>query len=168
MAVIAVIAVASAIALEKSLPYRIGPANYARYLWAVRLSIVALVTPVLAIGLGIASRQRLPILLGVCSLVACYVFAPLSVHSGASPKAWCYFSLRRIDGAKAQVELQRNLTNGVVITAEELSPLIDGGFQSLKCYERGVYSIGPVGTDPRCSVHGSLSEISGDTPRRIQ
>jgi len=168
MAVIAVVAAGFALGLEKSLPYRIGPDNYARYLWAGRLSIAALFIPLLAVGFGIASRQRLPILLGVCSMVAWLLFMPTSVHSGARPEIWCYFNLRRIDGAKEELIHRTNLANGNVMTSEELSPLIEGGFRSLEYYEHGVYIIGPVGTEPRCSVHGSLSEISEDTPRKSE
>jgi hypothetical protein len=158
-AVIAVVAAGSAFALEKSLPYRIGPDNYARYLWAGRLFIAALIIPLLATGFGIASHQRLPTLLGACSLVASFSFMPGSVHSGPNPASWCYGNLRRIDAAKEQFVRQNNLTNGATISSEEISPYIEGAFGSLRCYEHGHYIIGPVGTEPRCSYHGSLAEI---------
>jgi|SRR6267378_790260 len=158
-AVIAVVAAASAFALEKSLPYRIGPDNYVRYLWAGRLSIAALIIPLLAVGFGVASHQRLPILLGACSIVASLLFLPNSVHSGASPEFWCYGNLRRIDVAKEQLAHQNNLTNGAAISSDEVSPYIEGAFANLRCYQHGQYIIGPVGTEPRCSYHGSLDKI---------
>ena len=163
---IAVVAAFSAFALEKFLPYRIGPANYARYLWAGRFYVAALVFPLLAIGLGIASRRWLSILLGVFTMVASLLFLPSRVHSGASPEVWCYFSLRRIYAAKEELAHQKGLTNGTAITVEELSPFIEGGFESLQCYEHVVYSIGSVGTEPRCSVHGSVTEAGGIPVRK--
>ena len=165
--VVALVVAASAFALDKSLPYRIGPDNYTRYLWAGRLSIAALIACLLAIGLGIASRQRLPIVFGACSILG-LLFMPGGPHSGTHPEIWCYFNLRRIDAAKEWLVHEKSMTNGAAITAEELSPRIEGGFRSLECYEHGVYTVGPVGTEPRCSVHGSLSQITGDTPRKPQ
>jgi hypothetical protein len=78
------------------------------------------------------------------------------VHSGANPGSWCFNNLRKIDGAKAQLEQAKNLTNGTPVTIVEISPYVEGGIEGLKCYEKGKYSIGLVGTAPRCSVHGSL------------
>jgi len=131
-----------AFTLENSLPYRIGPDIYTRYLWAGRLSIAAFLIPLLAIALSIASRQRLPIILGACSIVFLIGLMPGSIHSGPNPAAWCYNNLRKTDSAKYELVQQRNLTNGTVITAEALSPLIAGGLQKLKCYEGGVYITG--------------------------
>jgi hypothetical protein len=165
---IALAIAATAFAIEKSLPYRIGPDNYARYLWVGRLSIAALIACLFAISLGITCRQRLPVILGACSMLAWLLFIPGGVHSGARPETWCYSNLRWIDAAKERLSHRSGLTNGSSISAAEISPLIEGGFQSLKCYMHGVYIIGPVGTEPRCSVHGSLSEIGGDTPRKSQ
>jgi hypothetical protein len=163
---IAVAVVVFAYALQTSLPYRIGPNNYGHYLWAERFSIVAYFAPLLAIVLGLASRQRIPMILAVCCIVFMVVLMPASIHSGPNPTAWCYFNLRKIDNAKEEFRRERNFTNGTVITEDEISPLIEGGFRSLKCFEGGVYTVGPAGTDPYCSVHGKLSQMMGGTPKQ--
>jgi hypothetical protein len=160
--VVALVVGASAFALEKSLPYRIGPDNYTRYLWAGRFSITALIACLLAMGLGIASRERLPIVFGACSILV-LISVPNRLHSVTHPELWCYFNLRRIDAAKGWLAHEKSMTNGTVVTTEELSPRIEGGFRSLECNEHGVYIVGPVGMEPRCSVHGT-----GDTPRKAQ
>jgi hypothetical protein len=167
LVVIAIAAAATAFALEKSLPYRINPGNYARYLWVGRVSNAAIVISLLAIGIGIVSRQRLTIVLGAVSLLAGFlIVAPGRAHSGGDPAGWCYFNLIRIDQAKEYFAHNHNLTNGAIITSEQLSRHIEGGFGSLDCYEHGHFLIGPVGTEPRCSFHGSMSEV--DASRRSQ
>ncbi len=37
---------------------------------------------------------------------------------------------------------------------------------AFKCCEHGEYILGPVGAEPRCSVHGSMSEIDTRDHRR--
>src|SRR5207249_11474799 len=101
-------------------------------------------------------------LFGACSIVASVFFSPASVHSGARPEIWCYLNLHRIDEAKELVARENGLTNGATITSEDISPHINRGFSSLQCVEHGKYIIGPVGTEPHCSIHGSLREI-GET-----
>ena len=60
------LAVASAV-LTWSLPYRIGPHEYGRYLWSGRIWGLAFVMPIGALLLGIASRQKLSVALTVVS-----------------------------------------------------------------------------------------------------
>lgn len=158
LAVIALVAAAAALAFDKSLPYRIGPNYYTQYLWVFRFAEVSLAAAVAALVLGIVARRKLYVglaLMPVVFLVVCIG----GVHSGPNPQAWCYNNLRRIEAAKWELAQKNNLTNGTVVTAEQLSPYIEGGFSSLKCAEHGVYTINPIGTEARCSVHGSLSEM---------
>jgi hypothetical protein len=145
------------LALDKSLPYRISSSHYVQYLWVGRLSGVSLVTSVAAILLSIASRRRLPSFLGLVSLVSLMFIG--GVHSGPNPKAWCVSNLRNIEIAKQQVAEKIGLTDGAVVTAEQISKYITGGFNSLRCAEGGQYIIGTAGTESRCSLHGSRSEI---------
>jgi len=154
----AIIAAASALTLDNSLPYRIGPTHYTQFLWVGRLSVASLVCSIAAITFGIMSRQRLPLALGLVSPVSLLLFMSV-VHSGPDPQAWCYNNLRTIDAAKQHLADEIGLTNGATITAEQISKYIEGGFNSFKCAEQGKFIIGSFGREPRCSVHGSESEM---------
>src|SRR5437879_2435476 len=157
LAVVAIIAAAYALVLDKFLPHRIGPSYYAQILWVGRLSVVSFAVAVFVLVLGFATRQQIPIVLGLLTLGLLALQGV--VHSGPNPQAWCFNNLREIDAAKEQLTLKNNLTNGVVVTAEQISPYIAGGFASLECAEKGTYTINPIGTEPRCSFHGSMSEM---------
>jgi hypothetical protein len=164
LGVIATLSAASTFAMTISLPYRIHQGIYTWYLWTERLlpitAIISLVAMVSALVLGISSRQRLPIALAALS----FVILVLSIgyggpHSGPNPQAWCYNNLRTIEAAKFQLASENNLTNGAVISPKQLSKYIGGGFDALECAEHGKYTIGAIGTEPRCSFHGSMSEM---------
>jgi len=97
-----------------------------------------------------------------------FLFSFGGPHSGPNPEAWCYNNLRKIDAAKYQLAEKNNLTNGTVVTSEQISPYIEGGFASLKCAEHGQYVINPIGTEPRCSFHRSMSEMEANWKKLSQ
>jgi hypothetical protein len=163
---VAMVVAVSAFALHKSLPYRIGPNEYAGYLWAGRLSIASFVLLVPALVLSIALHRMLPAALAVIGMVFIFICMPNGVHSGPHPPTWCYNNLRKIVGAKEQCALKNGLTNGVTVTSEQISPYIEGGFGSLECAEHGSYTLDLIGIEPRCSVHGSMSELETGTAKR--
>lgn len=158
LGVVAMFVAAFTLALDKSLPYRISPSHYVQYLWVGRLSVVSLVTSVLAMLLSVASRRRLPFFFGLVS-VASVIFFIGGVHSGPSPRIWCVINLHNIDEAKQRATEELALTNGAVVTTEQISKYISGGLKSLRCAEGGQYVIGTVGAESRCSFHGSMNEI---------
>src|SRR3954470_1278080 len=86
---VAMIVAVSAFALHKSLPYRIGPNEYAGYLWAGRLSIASFVLLVPALIISIAARRMLPTVVTVLGMVFLVTFIPSGVHSGPNPRTWC-------------------------------------------------------------------------------
>lgn len=68
----------------------------------------------------------------------------------------CINNLRQIDGAKEQWALENNKKTGTPVTESDIAPFLRGGFPV--CPQGGHYTIGPVGTTPRCSIPGhSLS-----------
>ena len=154
---IAIVAAASALALDKSLPYRVDRDHYAQYLWVWRFSKVALAIAVTVLILGIVDRHRLAI--GLALLTPVFLSFIGGAHSGPNPQAWCLINLHQIDDAKEQLALNHNFANGVVVTAEQISPYIQDRRRSLECAEHGKYNINPIGTEARCSVHGSTSEM---------
>src|SRR5213594_2607018 len=94
--ILTVVAAFAASALEKSLPYRIGFADYSRYLWVERLFWISVglasVTVVLACVVQKAS-------LALTAILGSFIFfaTPDWVHSGPNPQRWCYFNLRGMD-----------------------------------------------------------------------
>ena len=171
--VVAALSAASIFAMTFSLPYRIHQGIYTWYLWTEALlpitSLITLVAMVSAIVLGISSRQRLPIILAVlsCGLLF-FSINHGAVHSGPNPQAWCHNNLRKIEAAKFQFASESHLTKGAAVTEAEVSKRIDGGFHTLVCAEHGKYTIGAVGTEARCSVHGSIGEMEGGWQKEMR
>ena len=69
----------------------------------------------------------------------------------------CVNNLRLIDSAKEQASLEHNYQNGATIPEEILSTYLQKGLSGLSCPKQGKYTANPVGKDPECSVHGTLS-----------
>ena len=149
---------ASTLLLDKSLPYRIRPGNYAHFEWVGPLAVASLVVAIAVMLFSIFTRQRLVFVLGLVSLVSLVLFMG-GAHSGPNPEMWCYHNLRAIDAAKQQLAERMGLTNGAAIAADDISEFIEGGYGSLKCAQHGSLIIGAIGTEPRCSVHGSTGAI---------
>ncbi len=153
----ATVAVA-ALLLDKTVPYRIGPEQYWRYLWSERLAGLSLGIGAATLVLGLISlRGWRPIGLAFTPLV--FLIFMGGVHSGPIPEWWCYLNLIAIDDGKERFALQYKLTNGTIVTKGELLPYIERGAYHLKCAVGGSYSINSVGFEPRCSIHGSISEM---------
>jgi hypothetical protein len=121
-----------------------------------------------AVILGISSRQRLPIVLAVmsCALLL-FSISQGGVHSGPHPQTWCYNNLRKIEAAKSQFRSENNLTSGAAVNGAQISKSVDGGFDALECAEHGNYTIGAIGTEARCSVHGSISEMEREWQKHM-
>jgi len=158
LGVCAVLLAGLTLALDKSLPYRIGPDDYVHYLWGARLCGASLITSIVAMVFSIVSRQRLPFFLALVSFASLLFFIG-GPHSGPNPRAWCVINLQNIEGAKQRVVQDLGLTDGAIVTTEQISKYIEGGLKSLTCAEGGHYVVGSVGADPRCSFHGSMNEI---------
>lgn len=68
--------------------------------------------------------------------------------------AACLGNLRLIDAAKEAFAMQRQLTNGAAISAEDLAAVIPGGLAPIACPDQGQYRIKALGADPECSHPG--------------
>lgn len=66
----------------------------------------------------------------------------------------CINNLRIIDSAKQQWALENNKKESDAPTAQDISPYIKGGFESLHCPAGGTYTIGAVTNPPTCTVSG--------------
>jgi hypothetical protein len=147
----------AALTLDKSLPYRIGIIDYNTYLWLGRLVVISIALAVLAFTSGMAVRKGwFPPVLAVFGL------APLLLiggpHSGPNPQFWCFGNLRQIEGAKGQLAQERGLTNGSPIKAADIARFIPPGREP-RCANHGTYIINSIGTDARCTVHGTIPEM---------
>jgi hypothetical protein len=98
-------------------------------------------------------------------LVAAYLyhaeFGPGSKQPKTVPGWACGNSLRQIRDAKNAMAMELNLTNGTVITEQELARYCGRPDAKLPtCPRGGTYTIGPIGTVPVCSLpeHRYLSE----------
>lgn len=156
----------AALALDKSLPYRIGFADYARFTWVGRLTGASLGLALLSLVFGAAARKGwFPAGLALFGLTPLLLLE--AVRSGPNPEAWCFNNLRVIEAAKEQLAQGRGLTNGAVVTMADISRFLAGG-QELRCAERGTYNINSIGNDARCTVHGSIPEMEAKWQRHMR
>jgi len=70
----------------------------------------------------------------------------------------CVNNMRILDSATEQCALANNLSNGEAAARSEVSAYIKNGIDSLRCPSTGRYTFGTVGTDPTCSIHGTLTK----------
>jgi len=72
----------------------------------------------------------------------------------------CISNMCFIDSGKEQYALEHGLTNGSVVTREQIAEYINGGWQHFDCFSAGgdKYIIGKIGEEPRCPVHGSRGD----------
>jgi hypothetical protein len=82
--------------------------------------------------------------------VNCY--GPRCPHS---PTAGCINNLRQIDGAKQQWALEKQKGTNDVPSVNDISPFMLHE-EMPKCPVGGVYTLGPVRENPRCSITGHV------------
>jgi RNA polymerase subunit RPABC4/transcription elongation factor Spt4 len=105
---------------------------------------------------GLGCLLAIPALLVVISIIG--LLAAIGIpsfqkaRSAAIEKA-CQNNQRIIEAAKEQCALEKNLTNGVMVSEESIGVYIKGGFPAIQCMEQGVYTINPIGVHPECSIH---------------
>jgi hypothetical protein len=78
---------------------------------------------------------------------------PPAAGASADPSKKCINNLRTIDAAKEQCALEKNLKDGQVVSATDISKYLPGGMMP-KCPDGGQYTINPIGKDPTCSHPG--------------
>jgi hypothetical protein len=64
----------------------------------------------------------------------------------------CINNLMGIEGAKRIVVQEHGFKPGKIVTQGDLEPYMEGGWRS--CPGGGKYTIGPIGTNPTCSIPG--------------
>jgi hypothetical protein len=75
-----------------------------------------------------------------------------------SQRMACINNMRMLDSAKEQSALSENLADGNAVSEEQVSQYIKMGYSGLSCPAEGTYTIKPIGEEPECSEHGTMSE----------
>jgi hypothetical protein len=78
----------------------------------------------------------------------------------------CRNNLRQLDGAKVACEGDHGLTNGAIVTKEQLLPYLGRQYRPNDdsrwpvCPNGGGYTIGKIGESPSCSYTGHVNYAS--------
>ena len=161
-----VMASVAALTLDKSLPYRIGFIDYNTYLWVGRLAGISVALAVLAFLSGMAARKGwFPPGLAIFGLAPLLLIG--GVHSGTNPEAWCINNLRQIENAKGQLAQERGLANGSPVLAADIFRFMPAGSEP-RCAKHGTYIINSIGTDARCTVHGTIPEMEASWQKAMR
>jgi hypothetical protein len=77
-------------------------------------------------------------------------------HKKAASQRSCASNLKLINSAKDGCSMRKQLNKGAVVSLDQISAFIKGGFESCICPEGGKYTINPIGEKPNCSLktHG--------------
>lgn len=68
----------------------------------------------------------------------------------------CHANLRMIEHAKEQFAMEGKKQAGDSVANSDIWPTYLKSRTFPQCPEGGAYTVGAIGTDPSCSVHGSL------------
>jgi hypothetical protein len=69
----------------------------------------------------------------------------------------CINNMRMLDAATAQCAKANNLHDGDAAPRNGVSDYMKNGIDSWRCPSAGRYTFGTVGTEPKCSIHGTLT-----------
>jgi hypothetical protein len=71
----------------------------------------------------------------------------------------CIINMRQLNGAIEQAALNHNYKIGDIVSEQQVSEYLRSGFSGIVCPKGGRYKINPVGQEPECSEHGSMSVV---------
>lgn len=106
--------------------------------------------------------------IGVSAVIAAAIwyFRPMSDSYIRRTCCSCVGQMCFIDGAKEQVAMAKQLTDGDTVSTNDVLEYIKGGY--LYCCLGGTYSVGRIGEDCACSIHGSFSVAHDGSPEHIK
>lgn len=92
--------------------------------------------------------------------VAAVAVAGIAFWQREMPKAKrmsCLSNLRMVDSAKLSLARQNNLANGTSVKAADIAPWIAPPVERYTtCPGGGTLTLGVIGEEPHCSIHGGL------------
>lgn len=104
-------------------------------------------------GTGLALAGTI---LGYAGIALFIAFIPVFLKSrDAAQRSCCMDNLMLIDHAKEEIAAARSLTNGAIITEQDIAPYCKNGKLPV-CPKGGHYTLNPIGKSPACSIHGKL------------
>jgi len=106
---------------------------------------------------GVVAAIVCACMIPVIALLAAIAIPSFVKARSESRRACCMNNMRLIDHAKEQAALEKGYSQGATVSEGELSAYLKGGFSGLSCPAGGHYTINPLGRDPECSEHGTLS-----------
>ena len=77
----------------------------------------------------------------------------------------CINNLRQIDSAKIGWAMKYKKENGESVDENVINGYLKNGARPI-CVKGGIYVYSPVGTEPSCSIHGTLSEAETERTSR--
>lgn len=97
------------------------------------------------------------VVVGIVIAVGAYNFYRSARVKSAQP---CWGKLVNLGAAKDQWALETSATSGTPVTVESIVPYL----RSMPtCHVAGAtYIIGKIGEEPRCTVHGTVSQFKAD------
>lgn len=85
--------------------------------------------------------------------------APVPARPAVKGEAACFQNLRLLDAAKEQAALVHGHGEGDAVPVEEIREFLGSNAnRAFACPEGGSYTLNPVGREPACSKHGTLSK----------
>ena len=107
------------------------------------------------------------IIVAVVAIAALAVIWKLRPNSASPPRSdesaaeVCLNNLRLIQSGKMQWSLERHKAFNQSPTWDDLRPFIGRGSNQVmpECPQHGIYTIGTVGEEPSCSIHGTLHDV---------
>ena len=118
--------------------------------WAIVLIIVGGVGLVMMVVVGLLAAIAVP------NFIRAREMAQRNV---------CINNLRMIDAAKQQWSLENKKENGDPVEDNQINQYLKDGARPV-CAKGGTYIYGPVGNEPSCSIHGTLSEAEAQRTSR--
>jgi hypothetical protein len=114
-----------------------------------------------AIGCLIAIAAIIPIT-AVVGLLAAIAIPSFVKARGTAQFNGCINNMRMIDSCKEQAALQYKHRVGAQIPNAQISEFSPRPMAQIICPSGGKYTSNPLGSDPQCSLHGTLGN---PTPR---
>jgi competence protein ComGC len=108
-------------------------------------------------GLALAGLITGYIGIALIPLLAAIAIPSFVKARDVSQRNACINNMRMIDAAKEQAAMEHNYKEGDTVPEKEVSSYLKSGFSGLVCPSGGRYTIKPLGQEPECSVHGTMS-----------
>lgn len=110
-----------------------------------------------AIGCLIAALAVIPVLAITGLLAAIAIPSFVKARDSARFNA-CVNNMRILDSAKEQAALEFRIEEGTIAPADSIRKFMPNEYDAMACPAGGEYTVNPIGVDPECSAHGSLSD----------